>query len=605
MNINLMIDNILLPNAGVALSRTTIALQQSADQFNPASVDNPPFDDTPQTITADNNPVTIPAEPSSEETQQFQQVLGKRVSPEAPRELQENKKSCISNKGPMPGAFSMNNIIYPLLGQIAQKSAIDDIVSSYEGTTKEIVSSQLTQQSLVGLKTANLPNVTGPVVKTVKNNPILTPQKVLQKPEPIPGGLQTRSSASGEPPTDTSGGQLTTDVQSLPAADATENGNKSIPAVLVSKGQTIIVGKGKSVTVGNGQAITVGNGKTADGEMPVANDSPNATDQANTLSLLQSEKPMPEASGDDKAAVLAEKLVMTGKPVMTDGQEKPVLQQDVVVNVEIQKNGETTDPQLVDNEKSTPPNKAEIGLNDQIMMELSDGSNKDSQSTADNSTGQFVLKDLNPEQVNITTSQTKDDTGSDSNFEQVISVNNVQGDIAEQTSATTATQRTDGNADMTTDIGEQIQSAVLQAPSRQGEKQITIHLDPPELGKVYMKFEQQDEQIIGLLEVEKLQTKIELQQLLPQIVKNLNDSGITVKKLEVTLTNEQQQAYRDQSLTSGQDGWSGQQDSENPGNQADNKSYYEWLTSTFGDSYTGFAQPQEMLITGSSINMLV
>ena len=95
MNINLMIDNILLPNAGVGLSWTTITPQQSADQFNPASVGNPPFDDTPQIITADNNPVTIPAEPSGEETQQFQQVLGKKVSPEAPRKLQENKKSCI------------------------------------------------------------------------------------------------------------------------------------------------------------------------------------------------------------------------------------------------------------------------------------------------------------------------------------------------------------------------------------------------------------------------------------------------------------------------------------------------------------------------------
>ena len=213
---------------------------------------------------------------------------------------------------------------------------------------------------------------------------------------------------------------------------------------------------------------------------------------------------------------------------------------------------------------------------------------------------------MNAEQVTVTSGQTKDNNIGDSNFEQVISVNSVQGDIAEQTSATTLTQRTDGNADMTTDIGEQIQSAVLQASSRQGEKQITIRLNPPELGKVYIKFEQQDEQIIGLLEVEKLQTRIELQQLLPQIVRNLNDSGITVKKLEVTLTNEQeQQAYKDQSLTSGQDGWSGQQGSANPSTQADNKSYYEWLTSTFEDSYTGFAQTQEMLVTGSSINMLV
>lgn len=603
----------LLPSAGVGLSRTTIAPQQSADQFNPASVGNPPFDDTPQIITADNNPVTIPAEPSSEETQQFQQVLGKKVSPEAPRELQENKESCVSNKGPMLGAFSTNNIEHPLLAQIAQQSAISDMmpdnIPAAQGIPKPTVGQQLAR-TLVESNTAQLPYVAGQAVKTINNNSILTTQQM--KP-----GLETVSPGA-------SSGEFTANIQSLSAADATENGNKSTPAVLVGNGQAIIVGNGQATTVGNGQTITVGNGqtttvgngqtnavgngKTADGEMPVANDSPNATAQADVLSL-QSEKPMPEANGDSKAAVPGENIITMGKPIISDGQQTSVSPQDISINAQLQTNSGTVNPQLANNDTLTTSNTntdTESSLNDQIISELSDGSTKDSQSTGDNSTGQFVLKDLNPEQVNITTSQTKDDTGSDSNFEQVISVNNVQGDIAEQTSATTATQRTDGNADMTTDIGEQIQSAVLQASSHQGEKQITIRLNPPELGKVYIKFEQQDEQIIGLLEVEKLQTRIELQQLLPQIVKNLNDSGITVKKLEVTLTNEQeQQALKDQSLASGQQGWSGQQDSENPGNQSSSENYYEWLTSTLEDSYTGFAQPQEMLVTNNSINMLV
>jgi len=597
MNINLMIDNMLLPNAGVGLSRTTIVLQQSADQFNPASVDNPPFDDIPQIITADNNPVTIPTEPSSEETQQFQQVLGKKVSPEAPRKLQENKKSCISNKGPMPGAFSTNNIEHPLLAQIAQQSAISDMmpdnVTAAQGIPKPTAGQQLAR-TLVESNTAQMPYVASQAVKTINNNSILTTQQM--KP-----GLETVSPGA-------SSGEFTANIQSLNAAGLPENAQKT------SNG-TIITATNPADGENGGEStpeMLTGNGKTIDGQEPVANDSPNATAQADVLSL-QSEKPMPEANGDSKAAVPGENIIMTGKHIISDGQQTSVSPQDISINAQLQTNSGTVNPQLANNGTLTTSNtntntntNTESGLNDQIISELSDGSTKDSQSTGDNSTGQFILKNLNAEQVTVTSGQTKDNNIGDSNFEQVISVNNVQGDIAEQTSATTATQRTDGNADMTTDIGEQIQSAVLQDSSRQGEKQITIRLNPPELGKVYIKFEQQNEQIIGLLEVEKLQTRIELQQLLPQIVKNLNDSGITVKKLEVTLTNEQeQQAYKDQSLTSRQDGWSGQQDSENPGNQSSSEEYYEWLTSTLEDSYTGFAQPQEMLVTNNSINMLV
>lgn len=606
MNINLMIDNILLPNAGVGLSRTTITPQQSADQFNPASVDNPPFDDIPQIITADNNPVTIPAEPSGEETQQFQQVLGKKVSPEAPRKLQENKKSCISNKAPMPGAFSTNNIEHPLLAQIAQQSAISDMMpDNVPPAAQEIPKPTVGQQlarTLVESNTAQLPYVAGQAVKTINNNSILTTQQM--KP-----GLETVSPGA-------SSGEFTANIQSLNAAGLPENAQKTSNGTIITATNPADGENGGESTpemlTGNGKAIDgeltpemlAGNGKTIDGQEPVANDSPNATAQADVLSL-QSEKPMPEANGDSKAAVPGENIIMTGKTIISDGQQTSVSPQDININAQLQTNSAAVNPQLANNDTLTTSN-TNTGLNDQIISELSDGSTKDSQSTGDNSTGQFVLKDLNPEQVTVTSGQTKDNNIVDSNFEQVISVNNVQGDIAEQTSATTANQRTDGNADMTTDIGEQIQSAVLQDSSRQGEKQITIRLNPPELGKVYIKFEQQNEQIIGLLEVEKLQTRIELQQLLPQIVRNLNDSGITVKKLEVTLTNEQQQqAYKDQSLTSGQDGWSGQQDSENPGNQSSSEEYYEWLTSTLEDSYTGFAQPQEMLVTNNSINMLV
>jgi len=365
MNINLMIDNMLLPNAGVGLSRTTIVLQQSADQFNPASVDNPPFDDIPQIITADNNPVTIPTEPSSEETQQFQQVLGKKVSPEAPRKLQENKKSCISNKGPMPGAFSTNNIEHPLLAQIAQQSAISDMmpdnVTAAQGIPKPTAGQQLAR-TLVESNTAQMPYVAGQAVKTINNNSILTTQQM--KP-----GLETVSpGASSE--------EFTANIQSLNAAGLPENaqktsngtiitatnpadgenGGESTPEMLTGNGKAIdgeltpemLAGNGKTIDGELRPEMLTGNGKTIDGQEPVANDSPNATAQADVLSL-QSEKPMPEANGDSKAAVPGENIIMTGKHIISDGQQTSVSPQDISINAQLQTNSGTVNPQLANN----------------------------------------------------------------------------------------------------------------------------------------------------------------------------------------------------------------------------------------------------------------
>ncbi|MHC4109928.1 MAG: hypothetical protein ACYSUY_02575, partial [Planctomycetota bacterium] len=69
------------------------------------------------------------------------------------------------------------------------------------------------------------------------------------------------------------------------------------------------------------------------------------------------------------------------------------------------------------------------------------------------------------------------------------------------------------------------------------------------MGKVFIKFEEQDNQITGLLEISKAQTRYEVERALPQIIQNLADSGIQVRRLEVMLTNQnEQQSYRDELL---------------------------------------------------------
>ena len=154
-------------------------------------------------------------------------------------------------------------------------------------------------------------------------------------------------------------------------------------------------------------------------------------------------------------------------------------------------------------------------------------------------------------------------------------------------------------------VGDQILDSVRSSLSRQtGNKQITIQLHPPELGKVSVKFQEQDAQITGTLEVSKAQTRLEVEQALPQIIRNLADSGVEIKRLEVVLSEDepsQQQAFKDPSL---QDGAYQQHNSANsdssPNEHRTLGTYYKLANDGGYQSITEL----EMLVTDNSINML-
>ncbi|MHC4694300.1 MAG: flagellar hook-length control protein FliK [Planctomycetota bacterium] len=183
----------------------------------------------------------------------------------------------------------------------------------------------------------------------------------------------------------------------------------------------------------------------------------------------------------------------------------------------------------------------------------------------ENVTGKSLSRNLHNLQLQVSAGQIKEHGGSasnnksDSGFEQIISTNYPTTSIEEQSSlfpdiVTTDNQPTQAlSSDVSINITKQILGSI-QGPSSQqpGTQQITIRLNPPELGKVFIKFEEQENQIIGLLEVSKAQTRYEVEQTLPQIIQNLADSGIQVKRLEVALTDQgEQQPYKDESLQDG------------------------------------------------------
>ena len=73
------------------------------------------------------------------------------------------------------------------------------------------------------------------------------------------------------------------------------------------------------------------------------------------------------------------------------------------------------------------------------------------------------------------------------------------------------------------------------------QPQINISLNPPELGRVRIMFQQIDGEITGLLEAQKRQTKYDIAKSIPQIVASLQECGVQVRRINVLLNEQNQQ----------------------------------------------------------------
>lgn len=111
-------------------------------------------------------------------------------------------------------------------------------------------------------------------------------------------------------------------------------------------------------------------------------------------------------------------------------------------------------------------------------------------------------------------------------------------------------------------LGRQIQESVA-AFYHQGTRQIVVRLDPPELGRITIKFIERQNGLTGILHVDKSQTKHEIQQLLPEIVLNLQSSDVPIKKLEVVLSSQQNNAAQEHSARDSGSSWQEQQSAQN------------------------------------------
>jgi flagellar hook-length control protein FliK len=342
-----------------------------------------------------------------------------------------------------------------------------------------------------------------------------------------------------------------------------------------------------------------------------------STNQQIPAQLTNEELVLEPADTGDKTASNSEKPVIESASNTSGNLGTTVLQMpSVKVQIQSGNNTDTTNSSLTGNDLPLDVRQPTVNKSNthqqtnpaqQNLLVSSDGnSDSDSPPQSDTTSSDILDQNLNPAQLHISANRTKNRAGSspnDSNFQLLISHSNTQNTIADQTlvSATTVAkaQSSAYPTNLSPNLNEQIIQSI-QSSLQQDQQQIIIRLNPPELGKVLIQFQQDQDQITGLLQVDKAETRAQIQQALPQIIQNLQDSGIQIKRLDVILQ-DQQQDYRDQTLQNGT--FQQQQQAFSDTNSSDNNITNEWLINE--PNYPGLTEPQDSFVTENSINILI
>lgn len=106
------------------------------------------------------------------------------------------------------------------------------------------------------------------------------------------------------------------------------------------------------------------------------------------------------------------------------------------------------------------------------------------------------------------------------------------------------------------DVGDQILSSIHASIAR-ADKQVQIRLDPPELGSVLVRVQELGDQIRGMIEVARDETRREIEQALPQVLRGLQEAGVQVRRLEVVVSDQPDRGLGREQFQ--QDAWAQQQ----------------------------------------------
>ena len=153
------------------------------------------------------------------------------------------------------------------------------------------------------------------------------------------------------------------------------------------------------------------------------------------------------------------------------------------------------------------------------------------------------------------------------------SVNGPQNISSAANISNTTASNTTGNMNNTGSISASTPSEQiiqnLQSNPVVPDRRINISLNPPELGRIRITFRQTDGEMTGLLEVEKAQTRYDVEKSLPQIIASLQENGVQLQRINVVLD---EQSQSDQHKNSFAGDFEGTEKQEFAGETRDNKS---------------------------------
>jgi flagellar hook-length control protein FliK len=251
-----------------------------------------------------------------------------------------------------------------------------------------------------------------------------------------------------------------------------------------------------------------------------------------------------------------------------------------------------------------------------VSSKKESSNNNTSSSSSQNGQAHFQKLNLAEIQIgpdwakNYVNSTTKN--GSDADFATIFSPNNTQSFVSGQTSAATHNIKI---ADLQ---GQSISSGVIgvtgkqiiesiRASLQQADNNVTVRLNPPELGNVLVKLQEQESELTGLLQVSKVETKYDIEQELPQIIRALTDNGVQIKRLDVQLAEQHEPDVGRNPNGEGLENDSYQHHRFAEGNNPENNNDKELLIDISENSYQDHPETQldPSRQTGESINMLI
>lgn len=441
-----------------------------------AAVENPNNND---------NPVT---EGKGED---FQEVLERKLSnksedkqsaadSEKPKDT-ENKNTDKSEDGTqnLSGLIGVNN------------QAIADIM---KGNTKKVTPVVL----LKGDKTAK------PVTKN-----LITQQKIVEI--PLQNALKNQAATAQK--------------GDLAAIAATNAANAEKPT---TEGAT----KGSEVK----QAVTEATGKDAP-ETVVKTDATQLTDKTDNSKLnankltaqeLAAAKQNAKAAENNNATQPTDAKKATTENVDPTAAAKTTETIDKTLKMEVLTDAKPKDTEVTDAPKITEALQADTKTDKTTAGEtLEQALNEQNAKTEKKKASASVDFNYTRAQNDSAVSTTDAPAGSTTQTNTVNAVSGVQ--------STAATSRTDGTIQPQSPAQQIIDAA--RAPDVSPSSQINLTLNPEQLGRVRISFQQENGEITGLVEVEKAQTRYDIEKDIPQIVASLQDSGLQVKKIDVVQDN--------------------------------------------------------------------